>query len=109
MRWVRRRPLLAGLGLAAVAVMTLPDLLFGLDRVTPFTQLVAVRPHVLAAVTVLAALTAAVAMSRRGGWPVAVVLVVIAVLGGAMVAPGTVGGPAPVTGKAADRVGVQHS
>jgi endonuclease/exonuclease/phosphatase (EEP) superfamily protein YafD len=68
-----RRVVLSVLFLVIVAVPLYPEL-FGLDEVTPFTQLAAFRPQFLAVVLVLALL-----MLVRRGWRIAAAL--IAVLG----------------------------
>src|SRR5215470_16177160 len=80
--WFVRRVVLSVLFLVIVAVPLYPEL-FGLDEVTPFTQLAAFRPQGLVVVFVLALL-----MLVRRGWRIAAVLVAsLALVGGALVAP----------------------
>jgi endonuclease/exonuclease/phosphatase (EEP) superfamily protein YafD len=80
--WFVRRVVLSALFLVIVAVPLYPEL-FGLDEVTPFTQLAAFRPQGLVVVLLLALL-----MLVRRGWRIAAVLVAsLALVGGALVAP----------------------
>ncbi|MDX3003050.1 endonuclease/exonuclease/phosphatase family protein [Kribbella solani] len=80
--WFVRRVVLSVLFLVAVAVPLYPEL-FGLDEVTPFPQLVAYRPQGLVVLLVLALL-----MLVRRGWRIAAALAaVLALVGGALVAP----------------------
>jgi endonuclease/exonuclease/phosphatase (EEP) superfamily protein YafD len=80
--WFVRRVVLSVLFLVIVAVPLYPEL-FGLDEVTPFTQLAAFRPQGLVVVLVLALL-----MLVRRGWRIAAVLVAsLALIGGALIAP----------------------
>ena len=69
-----------------VAVGVLPDLL-GLDRRTPFAQLVSFRPALLVVLAVLALLATVVAGMRRRGWTLAAGLLAVALVGGLMVLP----------------------
>jgi endonuclease/exonuclease/phosphatase (EEP) superfamily protein YafD len=71
---------------AAAAVGLLPDLL-GLDRRSPFTQLVSFRPALLGGLLVLAVAATVAAGARRRGWTLAAGLLAVAAVGGAMVAP----------------------
>ena len=80
--WLVRRVVLSVLFLVAVAVPLYPEL-FGLDEVTPFAQLVAFRPQGLVVVLLLGLL-----MLVRRGWRIAAVLVVaLALTGGALTVP----------------------
>ncbi|TDW19558.1 endonuclease/exonuclease/phosphatase family protein [Kribbella kalugense] len=80
--WFVRRVVLSVLFLVIVAVPLYPEL-FGLDEVTPFTQLVAFRPQELVLVLALALL-----MLVRRGWRIAAVLVgALTLVGGGLTAP----------------------
>lgn len=81
-----------------VAVLTLPDLLFRLDRRSPFAQLVSFRPWVLVGVLGLLVLVGLVAAFRRVLWPFAAGLVVVLLVGGAMVLPRAIADPLPTSG-----------
>jgi endonuclease/exonuclease/phosphatase (EEP) superfamily protein YafD len=71
---------------AAAAVGTLPDLL-GLDRRSPFAQLVSFRPALLGGLLVLAVVATVVAVLRRRGWVLAAGLLVVTGVGAATVLP----------------------
>ena len=80
--WFVRRVVLSILFLVVVAVPLYPEL-FGLDELTPFTQLVAFRPQGLVVALLLALL-----MLVRRGWRIAAILVgLLALTGGALTAP----------------------
>lgn len=80
--WFVRRVVLSVLFLLIVAVPLFPEL-FGLDELTPFTQLAAFRPQGVAVVLVLALL-----MVVRRGWRIASVLIaVLALVGTALTVP----------------------
>ncbi|MGW7683794.1 endonuclease/exonuclease/phosphatase family protein [Kribbella sp. NPDC054772] len=80
--WFVRRVVLSVLFLVIVAVPLYPEL-FGLDEVTPFTQLAAFRPQGLVVVLVLALL-----MLIRRGWRIAATMVaVLALVGTALTMP----------------------
>ncbi|MFF0264078.1 endonuclease/exonuclease/phosphatase family protein [Kribbella sp. NPDC004536] len=80
--WFVRRVVLSVLFLLIVAVPLFPEL-FGLDELTPFTQLAAFRPQCLVVVLVLALL-----MLVRRGWRIASALVaVLALVGTALTVP----------------------
>ncbi|MEV6281402.1 endonuclease/exonuclease/phosphatase family protein [Kribbella sp. NPDC051770] len=88
--WRVRSVVLSTLFLLVVAVPLYPEL-FGLDEVTPFPQLVAFRPQLLALVLVLALL-----MLVRRSWRLASALVVLLVLtGAALTAPRAISDPEP--------------
>ena len=80
------RVVLALLVVAAAAVGLLPDLL-GLDGRSPFAQLVAFRPTLLAGLVVLAVGATVAAGVRKRGWTLAVGLLAVAAVGTVMVAP----------------------
>jgi endonuclease/exonuclease/phosphatase (EEP) superfamily protein YafD len=80
--WFVRRVVLSILFLLLVAVPLYPEL-FGLDEVTPFAQLVAFRPQALVVVLLLAL----VLLVRRGWRLAAVLLMVLALTGAALIAP----------------------
>jgi endonuclease/exonuclease/phosphatase (EEP) superfamily protein YafD len=82
----RARLVLAVLVVLAAAVGLLSDLL-GLDHRSPFAQLVAFRPALLAVLLVLAVAAAVAATVRRRGWTLAGGLLAVAAVGGALVLP----------------------
>ena len=88
---------LALLFVAAVAVMTLPDL-FGLDLFTPLAQLVALRPYLLAVLLVVVAVLLLLARRVRGAVLAAAGVAVVLVVAAGMVAPRTVAVPVPAGG-----------
>ncbi|MFI6677732.1 endonuclease/exonuclease/phosphatase family protein [Kribbella sp. NPDC050470] len=80
--WFVRRVVLSVLFLLIVAVPLYPEL-YGLDEVTPFTQLVAFRPQGLAVLLLLGLL-----MLVRRAWRIAAVLVLgLALTGAVLTAP----------------------
>ncbi len=80
--WFVRRVVLSVLFLLVVAVPLYPEL-FGLDEVTPFAQLAAFRPQGLVVVLALS-----LVMLVRRGWRIAAALIaVLALFGGALIAP----------------------
>ena len=84
---VRRvRLAVAVLVVIVMAVLLLPDLL-GLDHRSPFAQLVAFRPALLAGLLGLAVVASVAAVVRRRGWTLAGGLLGVALVGGAMVLP----------------------
>ncbi len=85
------RVVLALLVVAAAAVGLLPDLL-GLDRRSPFAQLVAFRPALLVGLVVLAVGATVAAGVRGRGWTLAVGLLAVAAVGAVMVAPRALAG-----------------
>ena len=85
------RVVLALLVVAAAAVGLLPDLL-GLDVRSPFAQLVAFRPTLLAGLLVLAVGATVAAGVRKRGWTLAVGLLAVAAVGTVMVAPRALAG-----------------
>ncbi len=85
------RLVLALLVVAAAAVGLLPDLL-GLDGRSPFAQLVAFRPTLLAGLVVLAVGATVAAGVRKRGWTLAVGLLAVAAVGTVMVAPRALAG-----------------
>lgn len=88
--WRVRRVALSGLFLLVVALPLYPEL-YGLDEVTPFTQLVAFRPQGLALVLLLGLL-----MLIRRGWRLAAsVVLLLGVTGAALAAPRTLSDPEP--------------
>ncbi|HEY0620509.1 MAG TPA: endonuclease/exonuclease/phosphatase family protein [Kribbella sp.] len=88
--WRVRRVALSVLFVLVVALPLYPEL-YGLDEVTPFTQLVAFRPQALVAVLVLGLL-----MLFRRGWRIAAALVaLLALTGMGLTAPRTLSDPEP--------------
>lgn len=82
---------------AGVAVLALPDLV-GLDRFTPFAQLVALRPYLLFGLALLVVVLLVLARWVRGSVLAAAGVLVVLLVAGAMVAPRTVATPVPVGG-----------
>ena len=82
----RSRLTISLLVVVAVAVGMLPDLL-GLDRFSPFAQLVAFRTASLVLLLVLAVAATVVAVVRRRGWTLAVGLLVVVVVTAGLVLP----------------------
>ncbi|MEV8375793.1 endonuclease/exonuclease/phosphatase family protein [Kribbella sp. NPDC056861] len=88
--WNLRRVLLSVVFLLVVALPLYPEL-FGLDEVTPFTQLVSFRPQLLVLVLVLG-----LVMLLRWNWRIAAGLVILlALTGGALVSPRHLSKPNP--------------
>lgn len=81
-----------------VAVIALPDLLFGMDRRTPFVQLVSFRPWVLVGVAAMTLGLLVVLWFRRGVWPLVAGLLSVLLIGGTLVLPRTLADPLPTTG-----------
>jgi hypothetical protein len=85
----RARPWRAAGSLLVVAVAAvglLPDL-FGLDRRSPFAQLVAFRPTLLAGMVLVTGLAAGVARWRRRGWLLPAGLALVTAAGAGLVVP----------------------
>jgi endonuclease/exonuclease/phosphatase (EEP) superfamily protein YafD len=80
------RTSIALLVVAAAAVGTLPDLL-GLDRRSPFAQVVSFRPALLGGLLVVAVVATVAAALRRRGSVLAVGLLAVTAVGAAMVLP----------------------
>jgi endonuclease/exonuclease/phosphatase (EEP) superfamily protein YafD len=70
-----------------VAVPTLPDLLFGLDRLSPFAQLVSLRPWILGGVFALLVLLLLVTVFERRVVPFVAGVLAVLLVGGGMVLP----------------------
>jgi endonuclease/exonuclease/phosphatase (EEP) superfamily protein YafD len=87
----------AGL-VVGVAALTLPDLV-RLDHITPFAQVVAFRPYLLAGVAALVLLVAGLSWRYRGLAPAAVALLVVLALGVVMIVPRTQVAPVPSGGR----------
>jgi endonuclease/exonuclease/phosphatase (EEP) superfamily protein YafD len=96
----RRVPFhLVAAGLVGVAAaITLPDLVL-LDQVTPFAQLVSLRPYVLTGVAALVLVLAGLSWRHRRLIPAASALMVVLSVGTAMVVPRTQAGPLPSGGR----------
>ena len=82
-----------------VAVFAVPDLLFGLDRRSPFAQLVSLRPWILVGVAVLMVLLLIVSVFERRVLPFAAGVLVVFVVGGSLVLPRIVPDPVPPGGR----------
>ncbi|MGH3584819.1 MAG: endonuclease/exonuclease/phosphatase family protein, partial [Pseudonocardia sp.] len=83
-----------------VAVPAVPDLLFGLDRRSPFTQLVSFRPWILCGVAALLVLLLVVMVFERRVLPFVAGVLAVLLLGGAVVLPRIVPDPVPTGGTA---------
>jgi endonuclease/exonuclease/phosphatase (EEP) superfamily protein YafD len=97
----RRSParfVLAALFTAAAAIGVLPDLLFALDRRSPFVQLVSFRWQFLLAGAVLLVVLGIVTLRARRAWPFAAGLAAVLLVGAAMVAPRAIADPEPTAG-----------
>ena len=88
----------AALFTAAAAIGVLPDLLFGLDRRSPFVQLVSFRWQLLVAGAVLLVLLGVVTLRARRAWPFAAGLAAVLLIGAVMVAPRAIPDPEPTGG-----------
>jgi endonuclease/exonuclease/phosphatase (EEP) superfamily protein YafD len=81
-----------------VAVPTVPDLLFGLDRRSPFVQLVSIRPWILCGVAALLVMLLVVLIFERRVWPFVAGVLAVLLIGGGMVLPRTLPDTDPVHG-----------
>jgi endonuclease/exonuclease/phosphatase (EEP) superfamily protein YafD len=88
----------AGLFTLAAAMGVLPDLLFGLDRRSPFVQLVSFRWQLLLAGAVLLIVLGLVTLRVRRAWPFTAGLLAVLLIGAGMVAPRAIADPAPTGG-----------
>jgi endonuclease/exonuclease/phosphatase (EEP) superfamily protein YafD len=84
---------------AGVAVLALPDLVFGLDRFTPLAQIVALRPYLLVALVAVVLVLLLIARWVRGAVLAAAGVVVVLLAGAGMVAPRMVAVPVPDGGR----------
>ncbi|WP_459027547.1 endonuclease/exonuclease/phosphatase family protein [Pseudonocardia sp. DLS-67] len=81
-----------------VAVPTVPDLLFGLDRRSPFVQLVSIRPWILCGVAALLVMLLVVLIFERRVWPFLAGVLAVLLIGGSMVLPRALPDTEPVHG-----------
>jgi hypothetical protein len=81
-----------------VGLLTLPDLLH-IDRVTPFAQIVSLRPYVLVVLAALVLVLAGLSWRFRQLISSAVVLLAVLVVGVAMTVPRTLAEPLPSGGR----------
>lgn len=81
-----------------VAVPTVPDLLFGLDRLSPFVQLVSIRPWILCGVAALLVMLLVVLIFERRVWPFIAGVLAVLLIGGGMVLPRALPDTEPVHG-----------
>jgi endonuclease/exonuclease/phosphatase (EEP) superfamily protein YafD len=81
-----------------VALPTLPDLLFGLDRRSPFVQLVSLRPWILGGVLALLVMLLVVMVFERRVWPFVAGVLAVLLVGGGMVLPRVVPDTDPARG-----------
>lgn len=81
-----------------VAVPTVPDLLFGLDRRSPFVQLVSTRPWILCGVAALLVMLLVVLIFERRVWPFLAGVLAVLLIGGGMVLPRALPDTDPVHG-----------
>lgn len=93
------RYVLAGLCTVVVALAAVPDLLFDLDRVNPFAELVAVRPVMLAGLVMVIAVLV-VGRFRRRALPFTAGALVVLLAGLVMLVPRAVAGAVPTGGRA---------
>jgi endonuclease/exonuclease/phosphatase (EEP) superfamily protein YafD len=97
----RRSPLrylAAAVFTAVAAVVVLPDLVFELDRYTPFAQLVAFRAVVMAGVAAVLVLLLLVTVFTRRVLLFAAGLAAVLAVGAVMVGPRVIPDPAPTAG-----------
>lgn len=88
----------AGVFTLMAAIGVLPDLLFGLDRRSPFVQLVSFRWQLLAAGAVLLVLMGVFTLRVRRAWPFTAGLAAVLLIGAGMVAPRAIPDPEPTGG-----------
>lgn len=81
------------------AIGLLPDLLGGLDRFSPFAQLVSFRPVLLGAAAVPLAALGALVWFRRGAWPFLAGLTTVLLVAAVLVLPRAVAEPLPTGGR----------
>ncbi len=81
-----------------VAVFAVPDLLFGLDRRSPFAQIESFRPWVLVGALGLLVVLAVLMRFDRRVWPFAAGTLVVLVAGTSLVVPRIIADPAPAGG-----------
>lgn len=81
-----------------VAVSTVPDLIFGIDRRSPFAQLVSFRPVVLIGVLALLALLTVMLRFDRRVWPFVSGTLVVLLVGAGMTLPRAFAEPLPTGG-----------
>lgn len=81
-----------------VAVFAVPDLVFGLDRRSPFAQIVSFRPWVLVGLLVLVVLLAVMLRYDRRVWPFVAGAVVVLLVGGGVTLPRALADPLPTGG-----------
>jgi endonuclease/exonuclease/phosphatase (EEP) superfamily protein YafD len=96
-RWVLRY-VLAALFTLVLAVFVLPDLLFGLDEVSPYAQLISMRPWLLAGVAALLVMLLVVFLFERRVLPFAAGVLVVLLIGASIVLPRIVPDPVPTGG-----------
>ena len=97
----RRSPgrfIAAAVWTAAAAVGILPDLLFGLDRRSPFVQLVSFRWQLIVAGFAVLVVLGLISLRVRRAWPFTAGLAAVLLIGAAMVAPRVLPDPVPTTG-----------
>lgn len=92
------RYLVAAVFTLVVAIPAVPDLLFGLDRRSPFVQLVSFRPWVLGGVGALLVLLLIVMIFERRVLPFVAGVLAVLLAGGALVLPRMLPDPVPAGG-----------
>ncbi|MFC5951717.1 endonuclease/exonuclease/phosphatase family protein [Pseudonocardia lutea] len=80
------------------SVFTVPDLWFGLDRWSPFTQIVAFRAILLVVVTVVALALVLVTFGMRRAWPFPLAMLVVVAVTASTMVPRLAADPLPTAG-----------
>ncbi len=89
----------AGVFTLLAAIGVVPDLLFGLDRRSPFVQLVSFRWQLLVAGAVVLLLMGVLTLRVRKAWPFTAGLAAVLLLGAGMVVPRAIPDPEPTGGR----------
>jgi endonuclease/exonuclease/phosphatase (EEP) superfamily protein YafD len=82
----------------AASVFTVPDLWFGLDRWSPFTQIVAFRAILLVVVAVVALALVLVTLGMRRAWPFPLAMLAVVAVTAATMVPRLSADPVPTLG-----------
>jgi endonuclease/exonuclease/phosphatase (EEP) superfamily protein YafD len=93
--------IVGAVALALVAsVFLVPDLWFGLDRWSPFTQLIAFRPILVAGLAVVVVVMGLVTLGMRRAWPFPVAMLLVLGIGVSTLVPRLIADPLPTGGDA---------